>query len=229
MRCFVLLVRNLIWVLTKNILQECRSKTSGSSVPYDYKKGANKGKPNTRENNLLNNKLMQTIKQLFNMIGVLSLFLFSACNNASNPKSDQEIENWANAYCRIASGFMQDFMGSGIQPQGGWEASYAFVQHYQRTIEAAKNSVNQLRPMQVPGEAQSLHHTTISAMEEIQRIASDAVADVNNATNRVLFQSAIDLYANRAIQQSKRIEDATNQTSTGIREKLQNCTLQMVN
>ncbi len=137
--------------------------------------------------------------------------------------SDEEIAGWAARYCRAATDFIQGFMVTEVQPSGDWEASYQFIQHYRRTRDAAEKAVQRLNLMDVPQEARSVHNTTIEMLSNVKDIAQDAIDDVEHAVNRALFQTAVDRYATRLQDQSRKLDEATQEASPRIRERLLSC------
>jgi hypothetical protein len=162
-----------------------------------------------------------SIRALWVLIACVILAL-TGCDILDS-SSDEEIARWADRYCRAANDFIQGFMVDQVQPSGDWEASYQFIQHYRRTIDAAEAAIRTLNAMDVPAEARSVHNTTIDVLGNVKDIAEDAIRDVENAATRDLFQPAIDRYATRLRDQARRLDDATQDASSRIRERLLDC------
>lgn len=137
--------------------------------------------------------------------------------------SDEDIARWGDRYCSAADDFVSGFMVSEVQPSGPWEASYEFVQHYRRTRDAAEGAIQTLNALTVPQDARAVHNTTVDVLLSVTDIADDAINDVNHATNRALFQTAIDRYATRLRDEANRLDDATRNASSRVQEHLQSC------
>ena len=157
------------------------------------------------------------------IVAACVLLTLAGCDS-DDSASDEEIARWGDRYCLAADDFISGFV-SEAQPTGQWEASYEFVQHYKRTRDAAERVIQTLNAMDVPQDAREVHNTTVDALGNVIDIAEDAIDDVNNATNRALFQTAIDRYASRLRDEANRLDDATRNASSRIRGHLQSCLL----
>lgn len=165
---------------------------------------------------------LTTCTAILRVLTICAVLALAGCNLLPT-SSDEEIAGWAERYCRAATDFIQGFMVAEVQPAGDWEASYQFIQHYRRTSDAADKALERLNVMDVPEEARSVHKTTIDVLGNVKGIARDAIDDVEHAVNRALFQTAIDRYATRLRDQSRKMDEATQEASPRIRERLLSC------
>ena len=156
------------------------------------------------------------------VLTVCAVLALTSCDLLPS-SSDEEMAGWAERYCRAATDFIQGFMVTEVQPSGDWEASYQFIQHYRRTSDAAEKALQSLNSMDVPQEARSVHNSTVDVLNNVIDIAQDGIDDVEHAVNRALFQTAIDRYATRLQDQSRKLDEATQEASPRIRERLLSC------
>ncbi len=148
----------------------------------------------------------------------------AGCNGSGS--SDAEIAQWADAYCNAADDFVSGFMVSDVHPSGSWELSYEFIQHYERTHDAAEDAARTLDAMEdVPDEARDVHDTTVEVLGNVMGIANDAIDEVSDASNDAEVQTALDRYASRMQDEADRLNDVTEDASTRVQDQLQQCLL----
>ncbi len=148
-------------------------------------------------------------------------FFLGACAGSSS--SNEEITAWADAYCSTAGSFIRGFMRAGTQPAGGRSASYSFVLHYRRTLDAAREVADLMMHLDVPPEAQGVHAATLLMLNEVGTIVEDGIRDVENASDDALFQAAIGRYASRLSEQTRRLGMVAREGEPRVRERIAAC------
>lgn len=181
-----------------------------------------------------------------------SILLFTFV--AAGPVAGQDyaqIDTWADQYCSAAKNFMQSLVATNELPER-WDMSYAFVQQYQRTVDAADRALQTLRSIVLPARPEGIFGglraklpswadyyaevervrdmqlATIAALSNIRTATKEAIRDVENAVNQVHFSQASGKYKTKLQREIQNLESVTKRLSGRTRNRIGQCTVNLL-
>jgi hypothetical protein len=178
---------------------------------------------------------------------VIALVLFPGSLVAQDYR---DIDRWVDQYCNAARPLF-DVSRTLKEQRQEWELSYALMQGYQQAGRNFEQSSNLLKQVSVPkgqqgvgGWARSfrsswtayykevesaadLQRTTIEALWNMRQLTNQAVRDIENASNRQLFITAMNGVNQGLEQETRKIYAAMEPLSPPIQARIHSCTIDL--